>query len=83
MKPYILSKICFSRILEQLGKLDTGQKLLSVYLKTFLRTRIMLLFSSHLENLLAEGNCLYIIERGLVIVKLDNFSIRIEILSRP
>ena len=55
---------------------------IAICLQFFCVLELCYLFSSLLEKLLAEGN-FCIIDIGLVIVKLHNFTIRIEIPSWP
>ena len=49
-------KVSFSKILEQMGKRDTGQYLFTISLEIFLWTGIITFIFSHLEKLLVEGN---------------------------
>ena len=79
----ILSKISFSIILEQMGKRDTGRQLFTICLEFFLCTGIILPFFQSSGKTPCWRLFLYIIDRGLVIVKLQNFTIHIEIPSWP
>ena len=52
----ILSKINFSKILEQMGKRETRRLLFNICLEFFCAMERCYIFFSHLEKLLAEGN---------------------------
>ena len=74
-------RISFSKNLEQMSRIDTGRWLFTIYLEFFLCTGIMLPFFQSSGKTPCWRQFLYVIDRGLVIAKLHNFSIRIEIPS--
>ena len=77
-------KVSFSKILEQMGKRDTGQYLFTISLEIFLCTGIILpLFSVIWKNSLLKAIFIYNWQRRFFIVMLHNFTIHIEIPSWP
>ena len=56
MKPWILSKISFSKILEQMGKRHWTRAIYDLRRVLYFVLELYYLISNHLEKLLAEGN---------------------------
>ena len=56
MKPWIMSKISFSKILEQMGKRHWTRAIYDLRRVLYFVLELYYLISNHLEKLLAEGN---------------------------